>query len=62
MSRWTPDQDRDQRDVAAALSRRHAPYWWVMWSLFFREWVGFYLGRTRSHRSGTRTRTSWPSE
>ncbi|MEE2048325.1 hypothetical protein Q7689_33890 [Nocardiopsis tropica] len=41
MSGWTPELDRDQRDLAEALARRHAPYWVVMWSYSLRVWVAF---------------------
>ena len=46
MSGWDPSHDRDQRDVAAALTRRHR-FWWVMWSPSLRQWVGFHLGPHR---------------
>ncbi|GAA1447914.1 hypothetical protein [Nocardiopsis tropica] len=42
--RWHPGHDREERDLAAALARHHAPYWVVMWSYSLRVWVAFYLG------------------
>ncbi|MEE2038949.1 hypothetical protein Q8791_17155 [Nocardiopsis sp. CT-R113] len=42
--KWNPGHDRAQQETAGALTRHHAPHWWVMWSYSLRAWVAFYLG------------------
>ncbi|GAA0988604.1 hypothetical protein Q7689_20990, partial [Nocardiopsis tropica] len=43
MSGWTPELDREYRQVAASLTSHHSG-WWVMWSYSLRMWVAFFLG------------------